>query len=68
MLRKGQAGDWRNHFTREAAEIFDRYCGDMLISTGYEPDHEWVRRLPAAGAESRPVVPTSATGSGQSVL
>jgi hypothetical protein len=40
--RKGQAGDWSNHFTREAAEIFDRYCGDMLITAGYEPDHAWV--------------------------
>ena len=40
--RKGQAGDWVNLFTREAAEIFDRYCGDTLIAAGYEADHSWV--------------------------
>ncbi len=41
-LRKGQAGDWVNHFTPGAAELFDRVCGDMLIKMGYEPDHAWV--------------------------
>ena len=41
-FRKGQAGDWVNLFTREAAEIFDRYCGDTLIAAGYEADHSWV--------------------------
>ena len=40
--RKGQGGDWVNHFTREAAEIFDHYCGDTLIAAGYENDHTWV--------------------------
>lgn len=42
FLRKGQAGDWRNHFTSEAAKIFDKQCGDMLIQAGYESDHSWV--------------------------
>ena len=42
FLRKGQAGDWVNHFTRESAEVFDRYCGDVLITAGYEPDHAWI--------------------------
>ena len=43
FLRKGQAGDWRNHFTREAAELFDHHAGDTLIQAGYEHDHAWVR-------------------------
>ena len=47
FLRKGIAGDWKNHFTREAAEVFDRYCGDALIAAGYEPDRTWIERLPA---------------------
>jgi hypothetical protein len=42
FLRKGEVGDWRNHFTREAAEIFDRYCGEALIEAGYESDRTWL--------------------------
>lgn len=42
FLRKGIAGDWRNHFTPEAARAFDAYAGDLLIELGYEPDHTWV--------------------------
>lgn len=42
LLRKGQTGDWRNHFTHETAKIFDKHCGDMLIQAGYESDHSWV--------------------------
>jgi hypothetical protein len=44
FLRKGQSGDWINHFTREAAEIFNRYAGDSLIDLGYERDQSWVER------------------------
>ncbi|MHC4218062.1 MAG: sulfotransferase domain-containing protein [Planctomycetota bacterium] len=42
-LRKGVSGDWANHFTPEAAEIFDHHCGDTLIEVGYEQDHSWVQ-------------------------
>ena len=42
FLRKGEPGDWARCFSREAAEIFDRHCGDMLIAAGYEKDHTWV--------------------------
>ncbi len=43
--RKGIAGDWRNHFTRETAETFDHLHGDMLVRLGYEPDRTWVQRV-----------------------
>ncbi|MGI9014726.1 MAG: sulfotransferase domain-containing protein [Phycisphaerales bacterium] len=45
FLRKGTAGDWQNHFTRHATEVFDRYCGESLIMAGYEPDRTWVTRI-----------------------
>lgn len=48
-LRKGGSGDWRNHFTKEAAELFDRYAGDMLVAAGYEKDRSWVSEF-ASGA------------------
>ena len=42
FARKGIVGDWKNHFTREAREIFDHYAGQALIELGYEADHSWV--------------------------
>lgn len=41
-LRKGIVGDWRNHFTREAAEVFERYAGKELLLLGYETSADWV--------------------------
>lgn len=60
FLRKGKAGDWTNHFTLEAAEIFDRHCGQALIDSGYAPDRSWVQTCnndttPPAPREPRPV-------------
>ena len=43
-IRKGVSGDWRNHFSREAAELFDQLAGDTLVGLGYEPDRRWVER------------------------
>lgn len=51
FLRKGESGDWANHFSLEAAEIFDRYAGDMLIAGGYERDRDWVKRFAAESHE-----------------
>lgn len=45
FLRKGVAGDWRNHFDREAAEIFDSIAGDALVTLGYEPDRDWIKNV-----------------------
>lgn len=49
FLRKGRAGDWRNHFTPELARLFDQHFGDMLVAAGYEPDRSWPERV---GADS----------------
>jgi len=43
FLRKGVAGDWKNHFGDKARRVFDRYAGDALVALGYEPDHAWAR-------------------------
>jgi hypothetical protein len=40
-LRKGVAGDWRNHFTPRLKDLFKRKFGDVLIATGYESDLSW---------------------------
>jgi len=42
IRRKGICGDWVNYFTREAAEVFDSYCGESLIAAGYEKDRSWI--------------------------
>jgi hypothetical protein len=44
FLRKGVVGDWRNQFSPEAREVFDRYAGDELILLGYEPDRTWAKK------------------------
>lgn len=43
--RKGIAGDWRNHFDREAAEAFDSIAGEALVTLGYESDRNWVHEV-----------------------
>jgi hypothetical protein len=52
FLRKGLVGDWRNHFSREARETFDRYAGDGLILLGYERDRTWVEDVADPNASS----------------
>ena len=54
FLRKGQSGDWRNHFTREAAEILDDHCGEMLRAAGYVADSSWIDTADAAETEAAP--------------
>jgi hypothetical protein len=42
FLRKGISGDWKNHFTKEACEAFNKYAGETLIKLGYEKDNSWI--------------------------
>ncbi len=41
FLRKGVAGDWKNHFSDEAREVFNHYAGSQLVSLGYESTRAW---------------------------
>lgn len=45
FLRKGVSGDWRNHFTRDAGEVFDAFAGAELVKFGYAEDRDWFREL-----------------------
>jgi sulfotransferase 6B1 len=40
-FRKGQTGDWRNHFTEAHRKAFKVVAGDTLIRLGYERDLNW---------------------------
>jgi hypothetical protein len=42
FARKGIAGDWKNHFTLEARQVFDSFGGKQLIDLGYETNRDWV--------------------------
>jgi hypothetical protein len=56
FLRKGIAGDWKEKFSAEAREVFDRFAGDELILAGYENDRVWLSgRSP--GLASGPALP-----------
>lgn len=41
FVRKGIAGDWKNHFSKEARQVFASFAGRQLIEAGYEPDSSW---------------------------
>lgn len=45
-MRKGQAGDWRNHFTRETARLFHDCFYEAMDEFGYEHNPDWWRELP----------------------
>jgi lipopolysaccharide transport system ATP-binding protein len=40
-LRKGQPGDWKNHFCERLKRLFKVHYGQILISGGYERDESW---------------------------
>ncbi len=41
FVRKGVAGDWKNHFGDAERAVFKDVAGDELISLGYEQDGAW---------------------------
>jgi hypothetical protein len=41
FFRKGQLGDWKNHFTPELAKCYKELIGDFLIEFDYEQDYDW---------------------------
>jgi hypothetical protein len=40
-FRKGQAGDWRDHFAEAHKRAFKATAGELLIELGYEKDTGW---------------------------
>jgi lipopolysaccharide transport system ATP-binding protein len=40
-LRKGEPGDWKNHFCERLRRLFKIHYGRTLISAGYELDESW---------------------------
>jgi flagellar motility protein MotE (MotC chaperone) len=45
-LRKGVAGDWRNHFDSTVGEEFESTFPHLLADLGYEQDGGWYKDLP----------------------
>ena len=39
--RKGQPGDWKNHFNEDHIRCFKDNYNDLLIKLGYESDPDW---------------------------
>jgi len=39
--RKGQSGDWRNHFTDAHKTYFKEHYNNLLVTLGYEKDMGW---------------------------
>jgi hypothetical protein len=40
-FRKGQPGDWREHFTQANIALFKEMTGDLLVQLGYETGSNW---------------------------
>lgn len=40
-FRKGQPGNWREHFTAANKALFKEHTGDLLVRLGYEENNDW---------------------------
>ncbi len=45
-MRKGNVGDWKNHFKRKHGKIVHEHLWDWLHKLGYEKDKSWWESLP----------------------
>jgi hypothetical protein len=45
FVRKGISGDWKNYFSRDAAQVYDKYAGALLHKCGYEDDPDWYKNI-----------------------
>lgn len=50
--RKGQPGDWHNHFDSSHVDYFKRLYNPLLLKLGYENDEDWSPTERAATGES----------------
>lgn len=55
--RRGVAGDWRNHFTRELGGLWESLYPGALRELGYEQEDDWWRALPGHASESAREIP-----------
>lgn len=52
--RKGQPGDWRNHFDIETGRVFEESFPRLLIDLGYEQSVDWWQALSGGNIQSTP--------------
>ena len=52
--RKGVAGDWRNHFNRDLARLFEEAFPGLLTELNYEPVNNWWQTVPTDLPELKP--------------
>jgi hypothetical protein len=58
--RRGVSGDWRNYFTRQHGEQWERLSPGFLREIGYEESDDWWRDLPETLAVDVPGEPGDA--------
>jgi hypothetical protein len=45
FVRKGVAGDWRNHFDERSCNLIEKIEGSSIRRLGYEEDRDWIPRF-----------------------